>query len=314
MGSWNKTCGLSNLHINYRTPVYVFVLERNKKIDSLCYSTPFYNPLLLPFNSEYGDYGGGENSGGPGFTLIMAAIREQLVEKEVGDNKSHDIAVKKDNFDEELFFEAVHEDRLQVISHPMSEPIDVNFVMFRKDVVDNIIENWKREVYVGDGKGTTGWDNNYNIVGFRDIVADMPEFIDRLEEVVNDTDKDLMAFRFFGGLSDLFKYGEDNKVGKWMRGDSYRYSKILRVDDVVVELMKKGRRKETQDILIEYLRGKYLDSFMHSTRRVWMPGAHEGSQSQEHHGYRILNAAIAQVLDKEKAEFEEENDEEFSEM
>jgi hypothetical protein len=53
---------------------------------------------------------------------------------------------------------------------------------------------------------------------------------------------------------------------------------------------------------------------MHATRRVWIPGAHEGSQGQEHHGYRVMNAAIAKVLDKQKAEFELENDEEFSEM
>ena len=29
MGSWNKTCGISNLHIYAGTPVYVFVLQEN---------------------------------------------------------------------------------------------------------------------------------------------------------------------------------------------------------------------------------------------------------------------------------------------
>jgi hypothetical protein len=314
MGCWNKTCGLSNLHIKHGTPVYVFVLERNQKIDSLCYSTPFYSPLLVPFESEYNDYGGGENSSGPAMTLIMDAIKEKLVEVEVGDNKSHDIAVKKADFDEELFFEAVHEDRLKVKQHSMATPIDVGFVMFRKDVVDDIIANWQREDYVGDGNGTTGWDNNYIIYGFRDIVADLPEFLDKLEEKLSEDEESGLGLRFFGGIKDLFKYGDSNKVGKWMRGDNYRYSKILDIDDTVISLMQKGNRKDAQLLLIEHLKAKYIDGFMHQTRRVWIPGAHEGSQEQEHHGYRVMNAAIAKVLDAEKAEFELENDEEFSEF
>lgn len=314
MGCWNKTCGLSNLFINSGTPVYVFALQRNKKVDSLCYSTPFYSPLLLPFESEYNDYGGGENSSGPALTLIMDAIKEKLVEVEVGDNQYHDIAVKKADFGEELFFEAIHEDRLQVKIHSMAEPTDVGFVMFRKDVVDDVIANWQREEYVGDSKGTTGYDNNYIIYGFRDIVADLPEFLDRLEEKLNEDEESGLSLRFFGGISELFKWGDPNKVGKWMRGDNYRYSKILDINEVVIDLMQEGKRKEAQDLLIEHLKAKYIDGFMHATRRVWIPGAHEGSQEQEHHGYRIMNAAIAKVLDAKKAEFELENDEEFSEM
>lgn len=314
MGCWNKTCGLSNLFINSGTPVYVFVLERKRKVDSLCYSTPFYSPLLLPFESEYNDYGGGENSSGLVLTLIMDAIKEQLVEVEVGDNQYHDIAVKKADFDEELFFEAIHEDRLRVQRHSMAEPTDVGFVMFRKDVVDDIIANWQREEYVGDGKGTTGYDNNYIIYGFRDIVADLPEFLDKLEEKLSEDEESGLSLRFFGGISEIFKWGDPNKVGKWMRGDTYRYSKILDINEVVINLMQEGKRKETQDLLIEHLKAKYIDGFMHATRRVWIPGAHEGSQEQEHHGYRVMNAAIAKVLDAQKAEFELENDEEFSEM
>lgn len=314
MGCWNKTCGLSNLFINSGTPVYVFVLERNQKIDSLCYSTPFYSPLLLPFNSEYDDYGGGESNSGPALPVIMNAIKDQLVEFDLGENEYHDIAVKRADFDDELFFKAIHEDRLKVKRHPAGVPTDLNFVMFRKDIVDNILDNWIREEYVGDGKGNTGYNNNYIMVTFRDIIADLPEYLDLLEEKINESDDGALSLRFFGGLAELFKYGEPNKVGKWMRGDGYRYSKVLRMDDVIIELMQEGKRKEAQDLLIENLKARYIDGFMHATRRVWLPGAHEGSQDQEHHGYRVMNAAIAEVLDKQKAQFEEENNEEFSEF
>jgi hypothetical protein len=120
--------------------------------------------------------------------------------------------------------------------------------------------------------------------------------------------------RFFGGISELFKWGEPNKVGKWMRGDNYRYSKILDVNEVVIDLMQEGKRKEAQDLLIECLKAKYIDGFMHSTRRVWIPGAHEGSQGQEHHGYRVMNDAIDAVLKAEKAEWEKDTGEEYTEF
>ena len=310
MGCWNKTCGLSNLHITSGTPVYVFVLEYKGFPDSLCYSTPFYGPLLLPFNSVYNDYGGGEDSSGPGFAPIMAAIKEQLVEMDLGKNTSHDIAIKKEAFDEELFFEAIHEDRLSVQARYRPEADRLNFVMFRKDIVDNIIANWRREIYVGSGQGTTGYDNSYVNIGFQDIINDIPEFLDRLEEVLSEEQADGMpakfSFKLMDGLKNLFSYKEGNRVGDWIRGDSYNYARFLKADDLIIEHMEKGERKEAQDLLVEYLKGKYIDAFMSMTRRVWIPGAHEGSQNQEADGYRVMNRAIDAVLDAEDARWNDE--------
>ena len=41
---------------------------------------------------------------------------------------------------------------------------------------------------------------------------------------------------------------------------------------------------------------------MDSVRKVWMPGGHEGSQEQEHRGYRTLVNVITKMLDKEEKE------------
>jgi hypothetical protein len=160
MGCWNKTCGLSNLHIIAGTDVYVFVLEENTDKTDRCYSTAFWRPLLLPFTSKYNDYGGGEESGGPGFQLIMDSIAKELTEMEVGDNEYHDIAVKKEGFGEEQFFESVHEHRLFKKSYYGDKQV-IDFVMMRKDIVDYILENRVIERYVGEGKGTTGYSNSY---------------------------------------------------------------------------------------------------------------------------------------------------------
>lgn len=60
MGSWNQTCGLSQLHIRHGQDVMVFALVKNNGHDSLCYTTPFYSPVMLPFYAKYNDYGGSE--------------------------------------------------------------------------------------------------------------------------------------------------------------------------------------------------------------------------------------------------------------
>ena len=52
MGCWNKTCGLTNLHIKAGERAYVFVLEKDED-DSHCYTTHMYKPLLLPFETTY---------------------------------------------------------------------------------------------------------------------------------------------------------------------------------------------------------------------------------------------------------------------
>jgi hypothetical protein len=293
MGSWNKTCGLSNLHIRAGDPVYVFVLEKDSEKattrSDFCYATAFYRPLLLPFHSVYNDYGGGEKSSGPAFELIMDQIKDALVEIPLGENEYHDIAVTKEKFGEELFFDAVHEDRLRIKASQFHSESSLYFVMFRLDIVNHILDNWQREEYVGKGLGTCGWDNSYIRYGFNDIQNDLLEFLDRMSIY-------------------------PNKVAKWLRFDDYRYSRLVNIKELIVKYITEDRRGELYTLLSEYLKGVYIDGFMHMTRKSWIPGGHEGSQSQEHHGYRVLIDAMTKALDAERKEVEEFNGEEFSDF
>jgi hypothetical protein len=304
MGSWNKTCGLSNLHIKAGDPVYVFVLEQNTKIDSLCYSTAFYSPLLFPFESVYNDYGGGEKSTGAMLPLILDAIKQELVEMPLGENQYHDIEVSRDKWGEELFFEAVHEKRLFVKArYGTQRPL--TFTMFRKDVVDYILDNLELRDYVGEDKGNSGWKNSYRSYKFVDVLKDMPEYLDRLaKKLAEDND---LSMRYFGSLRDLFEWGEANQVAQYLHVDGYRYSRLLDAKELIIELMTKGLRSEAEEVLTEHVKAIYIDSFMHHIRKSWFPGAHEGSQSQEHSGYRMLIAAMNAALDVEQAEMDEEN-------
>ena len=102
MGSWNKTCGLTGLHIIAGSQTYVFLLKENTIKNDRCYSTALWSPLLLPFTAEYDDYGGGENSSDL-LQYILDGIKTQVVEMELGENECHGIAVKRDALAESLF-------------------------------------------------------------------------------------------------------------------------------------------------------------------------------------------------------------------
>jgi hypothetical protein len=304
MGCWNKTCGLSKLHITAGDEVLVFVLEQNHSDSERCYATAFWGPVLLPFYSEYNDYGGGENSFGVGLNYILDGLRKNLVEMEVGENECHDIAVKKENFGEEQFFETVHENRLHVRDQAFGGKRMVDFVMFRKDIVDDILDNYEVEKYVGDGTGTHGWGNAYIKYKFADVVADVPAYLD-LVQAYSDEHKD-DTFRYFVKLGDVVEWEHPNKVGWYVGDDSYRFSRIIRPTQIILDLMRNGNRGEAEAVLIDYLKGAFLNMFIETTRNVWTPGAHEGSQCQDEDGYRALISAMTRALDREKAEQDED--------
>lgn len=315
MGCWNKTCGLSNLHIKHGDEVYVFVLEENTDKTERCYSTAFWRPVLLPFVSKYNDYGGGEESSGAGFQLIMDSVANQLTEMGEGKNKYHDIPVKKEGFGEEQFFEAVHEHRLFTTNYRGGQSV-IDFVMMRKDVVDHILENRVIEKYVGEGHGTSGYGSSYITYKFEDILKDLPEFMDKLDTIADreaatrnpELIEALMGVMSSGGLG-VFGYNHSNKVNAWLRGDTYRYSSIVSAQSTVLDLLKNGNRADAESLVIDLLKGYYINGFMEYTRKNWGPAGHEGSQGEDPDGYRVLISAMTHVLDVEKTEWDAENGE-----
>ena len=323
MGCWNKTCGLSKLHIYAGDEVLVFTLQESTDgRGNRCYSTALFSPILLPFYSKYDDYGGGEESHGIGFDLLMTALQDKLVEMPVGENQYHDIAVKREKFGEKEYFESIHEGRLKVSRRVFGGESAIEFVMFRKDIVDDILANYVIEHYVGDGKGTCGWENNYINYTFADVVADIPAFIDEMERkmaqptALDDrlgADKEIPpSLRFaltIHSLENVFEWRHPNKASWYISNDSHRYSRIIDIADAIVEVVCAGDRAKATELLHDHLLAQFLDRVMHDVRAIWTPGCHEGSQSTEPDGYRALTAAINRALDEETKRFSEDDEE-----
>lgn len=299
MGCWNKTCMISNLHIRHGQEVAVFLIGAKEDSDSYCYSTSYFHPCLVPFYAKYDDYGGGEECSGIGLPYIIDAFKQNLKELDVGENKVHDIAVRRKDFDDKILFEADHEGRLFFETYMGAE--QVSAVMVHKDIFDHIINSWTVETYVSRKTKT---------ISFADIVADIPEYLARYREVTKD--KAAMMRGLVGrGLDNLFKYEEPNLAGKYLKFSSYSELSSFIVNPATI-LAEHGSTMTDQQItefLIEALKGVWINSFLSYTRRCWIRPTGEGSQNDEHDGHRTLIAAITKVLDAENKQYAEENEE-----
>lgn len=115
MGSWYKTCAMSNLHV-YSEPCQMFVIKQNQPGADRCYSTALWSPLLYPIACTYYDYGTATNLEPIVFNLIISKLKQSIDKYSLGNNPYHDIEVNPDLLDEKLFFEAVNESRLTITS------------------------------------------------------------------------------------------------------------------------------------------------------------------------------------------------------
>lgn len=276
--------------------MYVIPLVESVDKTDRCHTTAFWNPVLLPFNSIYNDYGAGAGSTGVAFDTVIKNIAHNLVEMPVGANTSHDILVSRNGFSEEQFFESVHENRL--FTHGWGGNFrHIDFVMFRKDIVDYICAKFTLSEYLGAGLGNGGHSNAYQLYTLSDIINDIPEVVDTYHAALIAEDTRLASHYSMHSLSRSCVIPTNLFLGAIQSVDSHRYSSIVNMNGEVAELLKADRRDDAIELLSVFALGYMLDRFLDSVRKLWMPGGHEGSQSQDHDGYRLLNNATTTVLD-----------------
>jgi hypothetical protein len=312
MWCWNKTCGLSNLPISEGEEVFVFVVVESPSYEreNACYSNYLYTPVLTSFQSEYDDYGGGENSKGVALPIIMNAIKDHMIEKEVGENQFHDIAVKKEGFDEDRFFRAVHKDRLEISTR--KRPAKVKFVMMRKSIVDKVLENWEIKEFEGYFNGKS----HYKTYKFKDVIDTVDLLIGKIknsqekmreEEMYKDDPVCQSIKEFIWNSNSLFWFDDSSLSGEWMQilthGFSYRNG-LFDVKKVLSDMIEVEDYESAKLLIIECIRGLFMDRFMNTTRRIWVPPCGEGSQTLEYKSHRVLISAMLSEIDGAIAEME----------
>jgi len=304
MGCWNGTCGLTNLPIHDGEEMYVFpVLENDlSSYRSHCYSSALYKPMLTPFVSVYNDYGAGEKSSGIALDIIMESIQENLVELEIGKNTYHDIAVKKEGFTVDTFFEAAHEDRLFVQGYGKKSA--VYFTMVRKDIVDNMFNLWKFDMYMGEGKASNPADCYERDVTYAKQAEYIPEFIDTIKRTIEDADDEISRYYVPSSIRDI-----SNKIPmlKYLcySFDSSEHWRLTQIEHKLVKFITEGRIDDAIELARIQLLGTMVNRMMESTRKIWLPVMHQGSQSQSYDTYKFLNQLTSDVIAEREKLYEE---------
>lgn len=293
MGCWNETCAVSNMHITAGQEVALFVIEQARYSD---YGP--YNPCLLPMYGEYDDYGGADNITGLGVGHIMQALQKTLVEMEQGENQYHDVPVKREGFDVEMFMNATHEGRL--FTKYGEKKLQVHRVMIHKTMFNMILNEWQRETYYyNEEERFTSFKYTYN-----DAVKHIPDWISKVRELIADT-PDYMVRVLDHQINTLESGTNHGSPGNlfaksvWFSDSISNRTALLNPVGTIAEGIINGKEEELQEYLAELLKGFWVNSFMQYTRKFWMPQAGAGSQNNEHSGYRLLARAYDRMLDDE---------------
>lgn len=298
MGSWNKTCGLTRLHIRAGEPVYVFALEESVSHER-CYATAFWQPCLLPWTAEYNDYGAGENDKGVGLKPVMNGVAKQLIEMEQGENQFHDIPVKREGFDVELFYEAVHEGRLRRKGFMGTEGA-IDYVMMRKECVDDILNSWELQ----DTKyNRETQDVEYSYYSYDDLVDEVPVLLAELKNEIDNMDEiKRIMFSF-----DRIEKTSTKYILGFLRGDSYRFSSFVNIKDTVMKLVEANKLEVADQLLQDYLKGMLINLLFEITRRNWGPGGHEGSQADDLDCQEMILDVTKEAIARERQWLEDDD-------
>ena len=285
MGCWNGTCGITQLHIVHPQRMLVFPIIGRKGI---------WSPIPLPFWADYDDYGRGENC--EGHEAAISWLSKNLVELEVGENEYHDIAVKREGFDDKVFFKACHKGRLEVGDNKIST------MYINGDVATALLTEYENEIYVGGVE-------EYLKVTLPMLKEQLEGIADRILAHRETSDDTYSWKRFFPELEMLLPENP-KRSDLWIIAMSF-----LRLDSEVLGYASYRqesaiRAEKTKENLLELLEKHlitgWINHFMYCTRKEWSPGAGRGSQQQDVEPYEFLIKATNNAIEKQKNRGDEE--------
>ena len=314
MGSWNETCGISQLPIRPGEKVRVlFIVGRppysdNNRTGGIYYVDDIYYPYALPVRGEYGDYGYIENVVEDWNTEhIINLLKRDMVEKELGENKYHDPPTKKDNLTIENVVEWIGENRVDLEyfrrhydydfeSRPSKETLvkeeRVIYYLGHVFILENIYQTC-----ISRGILEWGEYNDMRVKQTKEGEEFVKDMIDRYNEC-----KKIPDYQFTNTDRYLFPsggdFGHNFKTPPFVPGGleaypTYIWNKVLKEDFTDTD----------RDIFIkEFLDFSSVSQRMYMMRKYWHPQSGLGSQSESWEDYKLLSQTIIKHCDEKLEE------------
>lgn len=140
MGCFSYSCSISGLPIVYGEPVIYLALGKVSGRDQGIGLTHAWEPATVPIRAQYNDYGSVEElEEAPATLAFFDSLARRAVERPVGENSCHDVAITPSSMTREQWLEALWEDRVQF--HSPSTPLTpLVQTMVRREVWDFLVE------------------------------------------------------------------------------------------------------------------------------------------------------------------------------
>lgn len=276
MGSWNATCGVSNLPILEEDKVLIFILEgkhNNMALagDGICESDTLYDPIL-PLVASYCDYGRFKIISNENEKIMFDYIRAQFKrERYICSKEGFNINnVNSMNDIVELIKDGYIEKRIG-----FSERVPIGYMVVHQDVYNNLMSLFILEEEYSFERNRINRSYDYTI-------QEAKEREENLRECLAGSSQEDIRRR----LELSLEYAID-----------FSYVKNLK------DLIKKIYLKEIDEkIKEEIIRLAYFKNIMSSLRKMWIPQSGCGSQSS----YNSLYVKLSDVIIKKCNKYEEE--------
>jgi hypothetical protein len=258
---------------------------------SWCSTSALYSVCPLLFEGKYTDYGAVSDLSGC-IDLILSSLKSQVIEMDVGENEYHDIAIKRDTFDEKMIFTASNKNRLFVAHHwNKNKAISLHPVIIHGSVYREILDK-----YIADSDDT-----------FQDIVDKIPSFVLKIRQHIEK--KDVIGHHLDVETIWSWEEQQTNIAARWISrhsGLEGEYTSLLiNKEKILMDYIKAGDWGSVETLYIEILKVSFLNNFMYATRKMWTPQCGAGNSNGELYPYEFLAKTI---LDISAAERKREED------
>lgn len=305
MGCWNGTCGITQLAIHSGEPTIGFLIVRNHPdgwaANGHCYSTQYWCPLSLHIEGIYNDYGTLEDvdEGDWNYQLALKYIKANLIEKDLGDNQYHDVPVKKDDLGWEKLADAIHEDRLELVTggfwkqyYPHVTGLSVGLMMVHKKVFDAIIDGgivgWRRDKITMETLTKDGWD----------IVEYFRKSHRLTASAITDSEKAIARMVARSNMDIVCSNDKDNNLKHiTISGEGADFNTGKHYMQCLSDKVAEGASNSELEAIIKKMAEFYIFSCaMSMMRKTWMPQSGAGSQSDDMELYTTVNQTVDGII------------------